>query len=157
MDSSQIILLLILLFFIILFILLIVYIVQVGKANQELNNVDILPPPEYMSKVGGKCPDYWKFMGIDANGKNICKNAMNIPVWNPDNKICYDDKTSKTKSFYNPNISQDKDNKWKMDGKAEKEMCKFVSQCGPSQNLEASWIGVNSSGITGGYASCGNL
>ena len=158
MDSSQLILLLIVIFFIILFILLIIYIVEVGKNNLEQGSMDYLPPPDYMANIGSRCPDYWKFMGQDPNGRNICKNTMNIPVWNPDNKDCYDDKKMKTKNFYQANIAYDKEKKeYLLDNRAQRQMCKFVSQCGPSQNLEASWLGINSSGISKGYASCGNL
>jgi len=160
MDSSKIIVGLIIVFFIILFCLLIAYIVQVGRVNAQYKKMDILPPPEYMSKIGARCPDYWKYMGLDENGNNICKNELNVPVWNPDNNNCYDNKDKRTKTFVPANISMKKENGeeiFTMDNEAEKQRCKFVSQCGPSETLEASWLGVNSSGITGGYTSCGNL
>lgn len=157
MESNKLILLLIVIFFVVLFILLIIYIVEVGKNNLEESKMDYLPPPNYMENVGSRCPDYWKYMGQDPNGKHICKNVMNIPVWNPDNRNCYDDKNMKTKNFYKAEISKNKSGEYVMDDRAQKQMCKFVSQCGPSQNLEASWMGINSSGISRGYASCGNL
>jgi len=147
----------VLVFFGILFILLMVYVIQVNKAKENSKGKSsIMPPLEYMQQEGVRCPDYWVYMGADPTrkGYHICQNKFNIPVSNADNTVCYTDKNAKTRSFRDVSI----DNKGVFsDAEAEKDMCMFVSQCGPSSGMTASWLGVSSEQMSAGYANCGKV
>lgn len=156
MNYSVIILGVVLAFFGVLFILLMVYVIQVNKAKKNGMGVsEKMPPLEYMREIGSRCPDYWVYMGKDPSkeGYHICRNAYNIPVNNPDNTVCYSDKEGKTRSFKNADMGKD----GKIDPTAEREMCEFVSQCGPSEDMKAAWLGVNSDQMSPGYVNCGTI
>lgn len=157
MEYSTIILSVVLGFFAILFILLIVYVVQVNQAKKAAKGGSVqMPPLEYMRAIGSKCPDYWVDMGEDPTrkGYHICYNQLNIPVSNPSNPVCYTDKNKRTKSFKSVGIT---DKGEFDDADAEKERCRFVAQCGPSENMTASWLGVSSEQMSPGYSNCGSL
>lgn len=156
MNYSTIILGVVLAFFGILFVLLLVYVVQTNKAKKSAKGVSSnMPPLDYMRRIGVRCPDYWVYMGEDSTkeGYHICKNVYNIPVNNEDNTTCYDDKTAKTKSFKNAGMGSD----GKMNKTAEKERCDFVSQCGPSADMKASWLGISSEQMSPGWVNCGTV
>lgn len=159
MEPSVIILAVVLIFFAILFILLIVYVVEVNKAKGQAKGASVkMPPLEYMQKIGSRCPDYWVDLGPDPSrtGYHICYNQLNIPVFNPQNPVCYNqpDANKRHKSFMDATITSD--GKFD-DSNAEKERCDFVAQCGPSENMSASWIGVSSEQMSPGYTSCGSV
>lgn len=104
------------------------------------------PSEEYMEKIGTACPTGWINIGEDGNQKKYkCQNYYNIPVANDK---CYDDSTSKYKSFT-------KITDWKKcedeNCSALKERCKWVKSCGipadptnpnSKNNPSASWIGI---------------
>jgi hypothetical protein len=112
-----------------------------------------------MREIGSKCPDYWVYKGADPTkpGFSICENVFNIPTQaskkDPiSNKlVCYDDSTTRTKSFKNAAMTAD----GKMDPEAEKQRCRFVNQCGPTPEMKASWLGVSSEQMSPGYVNCG--
>ena len=155
MGLSTILLAVILGFFAILFILLIVYVAQTNNTRTVIKGAsEKMPPLDYMKVIGSRCPDYWVDLGPDPTrqGYHVCYNKMNIPINNPDNTFCYSDKNKRHKSFKDSDVSLtgfvDKD--------AEIERCRFVAQCGPSENMSASWLGVSSDQLSPGYTSCGN-
>ncbi len=157
MEASTIILTIVLGFFAVLFILLIVYVVQVNKVKNVAKGASTrMPPLEYMRSIGIRCPDYWEDMGPDPTrkGYHICYNRLNIPVYNPSNSVCYTDSDKRTKSFIDCGINDE----GKIDSAdGEKERCNFVAQCGPSENMTASWLGISSEQMSPGYTSCGNV
>jgi hypothetical protein len=153
MNYSTVILGVVLAFFGILFLLLIVYIIKSNKAKSGLVGKSVkMPPLDYMREIGSKCPDYWVYKGADPNkaGYSICENVFNIPTQSSKTD-CYDDSTTRTKSFKNAAMTAD----GKMDPEAEKERCKFVNQCGPTTEMKASWLGVSSEQMSPGYVNCG--
>ena len=150
MNYSTVILGIVLAFFGILFLLLIVYIIKSNKAKSGLTGKSKkMPPLDYMREIGSKCPDYWVYKGVDPTGKILCENVFNIPTQTG----CYDtDKiTERIKSFKDAKMTAD----GKMDKEAEKERCKFVNQCGPTSEMKASWLGINSEQMSPGYVNCG--
>jgi len=161
MEYSTIILAVVLGFFGILFILLIVYVVQVNKAKGVVKGASTkMPPRDYMINVGSKCPDYWVDMGADPTrrGYHLCYNQLNIPIGNPNNNVCYSDKAKRIKSFKDVMITEkDEIVDWDGGKEGETEMCRFVSQCGPSNNMTASWLGISSEQMSPGYSSCGSI
>ncbi len=161
MEYSTIIISVVLVFFAILFILLIVYVVQVNKAKTMVKGGSVkMPPLDYMRNVGSRCPDYWVDMGEDPTrkGYHLCYNQLNIPINNPNNNVCYSDKDKRTKSFKDVYITEagtmiDKDG----GSEGEKERCRFVAQCGPSNNMTASWLGISADQMSPGYSNCGSV
>lgn len=156
MNYSTIILGVVLGFFGILFVLLLVYVIQTNQEKKSAKGGNgNMPPLDYMRNIGVKCPDYWVYMGADTNreGYHICKNVYNIPVHNPENRVCYSDMEGKTKSFKDANMGSD----GKMDKTAERERCEFVAQCGPSAEMKASWLGISSEQMSPGWVNCGTI
>ena len=152
MNYSTVILGVVLAFFGVLFLLLIIYIVKSNKAKSGLKGNSVkMPPLDYMREIGSKCPDYWVYKGADPNksGYSLCENVFNIPT--QANNGCYDDKAARIKSFKNAKM----DENGKMDPEAEKERCRFVNKCGPTSEMKASWLGVNSEQMSPGYVNCG--
>jgi hypothetical protein len=161
MNYSTVILGVVLAFFGILFLLLIVYIIKSNKAKSGLIGKSTkMPPLDYMREIGSKCPDYWVYKGADPNpakpGYSICENVFNIPTQASrkdasGNLVCYDDSAARIKSFKNAAMTAD----GKMDPEAEKQRCNFVTQCGPTSEMKASWLGVSSEQMSPGYVNCG--
>jgi len=154
MNYSTIILGVVLAFFGILFLLLIVYIVKSNNAKAGLKGNSVrMPPLDYMREVGSKCPDYWVYKGVDTarEGYSLCENVFNIPTQNT--TTCYNNPASGTrlKSFKNASMTSE----GKMDPVAEKERCEFVNKCGPTSEMKASWLGINSEQMSPGYVNCG--
>jgi hypothetical protein len=153
MNYSTVILGVVLAFFGILFLLLIVYIIKSNKAKSGLVGKSVkMPPLDYMREIGSKCPDYWVYKGADPNkaGYSICENVFNIPTQSSKTD-CYDDSTTRTKSFKNAAMTAD----GKMDPEAKTQRCKFVNQCGPTPEMKASWLGISSEQMSPGYVNCG--
>jgi len=153
MNYSAIILGVVLAFFGILFLLLIVYIIKSNKAKSGLTGKSTkMPPLDYMREIGSKCPDYWVYKGADPAkaGYSICENVFNIPTQGS-KSVCYDDAAARTKSFKNAAMNDE----GKMDPDAEKERCNFVTECGPTPEMKASWLGVSSEQMSPGYVNCG--
>jgi hypothetical protein len=153
MNYSTVILGVVLAFFGILFLLLIIYIIKSNKAKSGLVGKSVkMPPLEYMREIGSKCPDYWVYKGADPlkAGYSICENVFNIPT-QASKTDCYDDSTARIKSFKNAAMTAD----GKMDPEAEKQRCTFVTQCGPTSEMKASWLGVSSEQMSPGYVNCG--
>jgi len=152
MNYSTVILGVVLAFFGILFLLLIVYVVKSNKAKTGLIGKSVkMPPLDYMREIGSKCPDYWVYKGADPKkeGYGICENVFNVPVHTSNG--CYDDAAARIKSFKNAKMNTE----GKMDQEAEKERCRFVNKCGPTPEMKASWLGVNSEQVSSGYVNCG--
>jgi hypothetical protein len=152
MNYSTVILGVVLTFFGILFLLLIVYIIKSNKAKSGLTGKSVkMPPLDYMREIGSRCPDYWVYKGADPAkaGYSLCENVFNIPVQS--NNECYDDSTSRIKSFKDAKMTAD----GKMDKEAEKQRCKFVNECGPTPEMKASWLGISSEQMSPGYVNCG--
>lgn len=127
--------------------------VSIDKIDKS-NVVKYWPPRQYMENVGALCPDYWVNMGPDPNNPkthHVCMNQFNLDLANPN--ICYTYKDKKQKSFLTMEVSGD--NKLVDKGKSTQdgltEICKFIKKCGPSNEKEASWLGINTSN---GWAVC---
>lgn len=154
MEYTTIIIGIVLLFFIILFVLLITYSVLLNKSKENARGMGKkMPPIDYMVMEGVKCPDYWVYMGNDKNGNNICKNQYNIPVANSTSSKCYSDPQNKIMKFKIANMQQSGN----MDAMASKQRCDFVSNCGPTTNTPASWLGINSDNASMGWVNCGKI
>ena len=159
MDLVKAILLGILLLFILLVIILMIYyFVTKDKVDNRMTASNMLPPVDYMRNVGIRCPDYWEDLGEDPSdsSKHICRNTFNIPVANVGNTSCYDNQTERTKKFttagsndFNANMTQ------LARGNVENERCRFVQNCGPSPNEDASWLGIMSG--KNSYSRCLNI
>jgi len=131
-----------------LFIVAIIFLVVQKRSKDKAGKIPASqrsPPYEYMKNVGINCPDYWQYMGEDPNqeGHHLCKNVNNIKVH--DDEQCYTDKDNKMYSFPNVDWERNVDDKGYISGKAVDKMCSFKKKCGPSQNQDASWLGVDSS------------
>jgi len=133
-----------------------IYVSQVNSSKSKSKGVSRkMPPLDYMRQIGSLCPDYWIYMGKDParRGYHLCHNKFNIPVHNPDNSKCYSDKKGLVMSFKDPEM----DENGKMNKEAEIQMCHFVAQCGESEGLNASWLGVSSDQMSPRYVDCGKL
>ena len=66
----------------IIFLVFCIFIVIVVYAVKKSNNTKSItyPSKKYMEEIGGKCPDYWTYMGTDSENKVVCKNNYNIPI-----------------------------------------------------------------------------
>tara|TARA_B110000971_G_scaffold181477_1_gene188252 strand:+ start:3004 stop:3441 length:438 start_codon:yes stop_codon:yes gene_type:complete len=102
------------------------------------------PPPDYMRELGGKCPDYWTYLG-DNGGENMCENTYGFKI-KPSCKI-----TSMTKSG-KEYMNFPKYKNWPPTGNALKERCDWIQRCGqvgpkgtPLANtkVDATWIGMD--------------
>ena len=114
---------------IIILILVIVTVWMVNKSKKK-DKAPVWPPAQYMKNVGGRCPDYYTYMGI-SGGKDVCKNTFNIPTEN--------NKCTKNNSY---SFSTYK--KWPPTGNALKSRCNWMKQCGPSKDIPvASWTGLD--------------
>ncbi len=154
MEYTTIIIGIVLLFFIILFILLITYSVLLNKSKDNSRGMGKkMPPIDYMIMEGVKCPDYWVYMGDDRNGNHICKNQYNIPIANSSSRMCYSDPQNKIMRFRIANMNRSGN----MDPRAARQRCDFVSNCGPTTNSTASWLGINSDNASMGWVNCGKV
>lgn len=156
MNFSTIILGIVLIFFIVLFILLMVYVSQINREKKRSKGVSArMPPLDYMRQIGSLCPDYWVYMGKDPakKGYHLCHNKFNVPLANPDNKMCYSDKSGRIMSFKDP----DMDANGKINKEAEKMMCEFVTNCGESEGITASWLGIGPDQMSPRYVDCGRI
>lgn len=134
---------------IIVVVLLIYYFVirrmQISRMKASVNTQ--MPPANYMREIGIRCPDYWEYLGEDParNGYHLCKNVYNIPIQQSNLSACYDDVSNRIKSF--PTFKNEQWSKGKnglnITGEGTDKLCNWVSQCGPRQNEEAAWMGVN--------------
>lgn len=120
---------------------------------------DVYPPDNYMQNSGLKCPDYWVNTGVTPKGDYVCHNSFNIDTVNPTSGS-YAGKCNPTNMIF-PKI--DKDYTWEYgdpDGLTsytydEKydflnksvgdslTRCQWINNCGPSQNVQGIWSGVN--------------
>jgi len=95
------------------------------------------PPQTFMKELGGKCPDYWTYLG-DNDGSNICENTYNIKT---KSDWCHNKTKLQSGHEYRdfPEYKQ-----WPPTGKALTERCKWIKKCGPSKMaLDATWIGMD--------------
>ena len=94
------------------------------------------PPEDYMAELGGKCPDYWTYLG-DHDNKNICQNTLNIKTnHNNCHNLSTADGDMQLTEFT-------KYKKWPPTGNALDERCKWIKQCGSVGNIDATWIGMD--------------
>jgi hypothetical protein len=131
-------------------ILIIIYTFSRSSINKidKSNIVKNWPPRQYMENVGALCPDYWVNMGPDKQNPNnhICMNRFNLDIVDPNNKICYSNIDAKQRSFPTMSVSDDKlVDKGKSTQEGLKDICSFIKQCGPSANIHASWLGIDTS------------
>ena len=98
------------------------------------------PPTSYMKNIGGKCPDYWAYLGEDSNNNTICQNTFNIPT-NP--MIIEKNKCSEEikpelyiKKFKNYSS-------WPPKGESLSDRCEWLNKCGQKNGINGSWIGLD--------------
>jgi len=107
--------------------------------NQNTTSPKItFPPTKYMEQIGGKCPDYWTYMG-DQEGYSYCKNTYKI-----DTQLNYNSSvTTKMVSCYSKDIKSFPSYKhWSPTKAALTERCDWIKGCGPKTGVHASWIGM---------------
>ena len=99
--------------------------------NQNTTSPKItFPPTKYMEQIGGKCPDYWTYMG-DQGGYSYCKNTY---------KIDTNDTTTTCQTNYIKNFPSYKH--WSPTKAALTDRCNWIKSCGPTADVHASWIGM---------------
>ena len=109
---------------------------QERQRRKETNEDDASwPPPEYMTAIGSKCPDYWINTGSDGNN-DICKNNFNIPVNQENADKCYSN--GNTMKF-----SKLHANRWPPKRGSLNDRCNWIKDCGPDSNTPGSWLGMN--------------
>ena len=131
----------------------------IQNKNQKAFVEKINPPPSYMQNTGLKCPDYWVNTGIDDKGNFICKNSFNIETNNPKtgkfaNK-CNSEEMAFTPvddgftwDYNNPNLKTlDDADKYSFLATSavsnSLSRCDWINNCGPSNNIQGVWTGVN--------------
>ncbi len=118
--------------------------------NNKRKNASIRPPLEYMNNIGIKCPDYWTYKGISANGNYICENTFDLP-FTKNNTQCYTDSTSKITEFGALSDSQNWQDMSEDDRKNFIKTSKAAgditntnneNRCAFTQNCQSVWLGV---------------
>ena len=119
---------------IVLVLIVLVLIWYAIKSSSSSSTTTVVwPPTDYMKNLGGKCPDYWTYLG-DNEGNNVCENTYNISTKNNSCKLS----NSNLKTF--PKL-----NSWPPTGAALTDRCSWINNCGPSDlNIDASWVGMDS-------------
>ena len=104
--------------------------------NQNTTSPKItFPPTKYMEQIGGKCPDYWTYMG-DQRGHSYCKNTYKIPINN--RTSCLSNPFGDSIGIKNfPSYKH-----WSPTKAALTERCDWIKGCGPKTGVHASWIGM---------------
>ncbi len=82
---------------VIIVIFLLYIVINKGYKSSE-PSTEKLPTNTYMKYVGGRCPDYFNYLGKDGEN-DVCQNTYGINVG--DNDKCYDDAKKKNKEFSN--------------------------------------------------------
>ena len=105
------------------------------------------PSKKYMEEIGGKCPDYWTYMGTDSENKVVCKNNYNIPI-HPVNAHNADI-SSKCLDHYVDNPEENNIKRfsnyssWPPKGEPLYERCRWINSCGPKVKMNGSWLGMD--------------
>jgi len=116
---------------VLIILVLIWWAVLKSKRNKEPVQIQ-WPPKDFMQELGGKCPDYWTYMG-DNDGSNICENTYDIPTKSDWCKIL----GSNLRDF--PEYKT-----WPPKGDALKQRCDWIKKCGPpNRAMDATWIGMD--------------
>ena len=115
---------------VLIFIVIIIY-----AATKNKKKID-WPPPSYMKEIGGKCPDYWTYLGEDENNQTVCKNIYNVPINKLDTKHKCMQEGSNIVKFENYSS-------WPPTGEALNERCRWIKGCGERPKINASWIGMD--------------
>ena len=116
-----------------------VYVIISKGYKSSADNTTKVPTKTYMKYVGGRCPDYFDYLGTE-NDKDICQNTYGITVNNTSGKCYTDDpKYNNQKVIEFPTY-----NKWplKKDSDSKKERCTWIQNCGLSDSQFASWSGM---------------
>jgi hypothetical protein len=98
------------------------------------------PPTIHMKNIGGKCPDYWTYLGEDSNNNTICQNVFNIPT-NP-----METDTNKCSIEVKPDIHIKKFknySSWPPKGTSLSDRCEWINKCGQKNGITGSWIGLD--------------
>ena len=118
---------------VILFIIIIIIIIYAVKKK----NTDVAwPPPSYMNKIGGKCPDYWTYLGEDHEDRTVCKNIYNVPITKLDTQHKCMTESTNIRKFKNYTT-------WPPKEEALYERCRWIQGCGERPQLQGSWIGMD--------------
>ena len=129
---------------VLIILVLIWWTVLKGKRNKGPVQVT-WPPPDYMRELGGKCPDYWTYLG-DNDGDNMCENTYNLKV----NTKC----VLKTKEYGSGKeyTNFPKYKSWPPTGNALTARCNWIKGCGQigpagtplgKIKVDATWIGMD--------------
>ena len=117
---------------VILIILIIIWWAIKTKSSNSTQPSITFPSKKYMEQIGGKCPDYWTYLG-DRGNYNFCKNTYKVPV---KNNNCYISGNNEIKNFT-------KYTKWTPTGDSLTDRCNWIKECGPQDGIDASWIGMD--------------
>lgn len=129
---------------IIIIVLIILVLIWWAVLKSKRNDVPVpieWPPQDFMKELGGKCPDYWTYLGDYKNqniNQNICENTYGIHT--KKSGTCAYKKTVNGHQIIGfPAYKQ-----WPPTKKALNERCKWIRKCGhPKTALDASWIGMD--------------
>ena len=107
--------------------------------NQNTTSPKItFPPTKYMEQIGGKCPDYWTYMG-DQGGYSYCKNTYKIDTGHSESCMLTPIPGAANSVFLKKFPSY---KHWSPTKAALTERCNWIKSCGPKTGVHASWIGM---------------
>jgi len=98
-----------------------------------------LPSNTYMKYVGGRCPDYFNYLGVtvdDGKKIDVCQNTYGINVG--ESPKCYSDAGTKIINFPNYGTYP-----MKKKSDAKKKRCEWIQDCGLTTGQFASWTGMD--------------
>ena len=107
----------------------------IKKSKRNTTTPDIIfPSKKYMEQIGGKCPDYWTYLGDDKNGRSFCQNTYKIQIKETSYPCTHTGTDIKAFPTYKH---------WSPTGTALTERCDWITKCGPVANMDASWVGMD--------------
>ena len=132
---------------IILIVLIIIVIIwwAIKKSRQNIKQPQVIfPSQKYMEEIGGKCPDYWTYLGdneINNTKHSFCENTYKLPVRDKNTCLIGNDVSDNIRVKSNL-ISFPAYKKWPPTNTALTDRCNWISKCGPQQGMHASWVGM---------------
>ena len=131
------------------------FLYAIVKSRRMIAEAAIINPPgDYMQSSGIKCPDYWVNVGVDNKGHYICKNSFNVKTGRDEK--CNSEvatfarmKPGYTWEYGNPNglttLTPDQKYNFLNEAKTPGSLtrCDWINRCGPRQNVQGIWQGVN--------------
>ena len=138
--------------------------IYIKYRNAIKNTSQINPPGSYMQNAGIMCPDYWVNTGTDSKGNYTCKNSFNLNTTPSTSASCANFScatnnettftsipSGQTWDYNNPNglTSMSDQDKFTFvttsapSNNTANNRCKWLNCCGPNNNTQAIWSGIN--------------